>query len=510
MAYIKFQRGSLAAYQALGTYDENTLYFVNPGAGEGSVGRLYLGDKLISGGDVVIDYANLNDLKDVIVEGAGSGDFLVKNEAGNWVPKTAADVAAEVLETLKLHKTLAYDGEGALGIAGFDAAENGAQLMKNDAGKLVWVKPSTETVEGLQTAVGGLQSSVTNLQGSVTTLDGEVDAVVEDVTALEERANVVEQNLAALEAEVGNPAAGETPASGLYAELEVLEEIVDTKANAADVYTKTEADEKFETIEKVALKANKTYVDDELAKKANAADVYAKGEVDTLVANAVANAEHLKRIIVDELPAVESADIHAIYMVPKNDESGEYNEYMVVNKAWEKIGDSAVNLDGYATEDYVVEAIKNKAEIGASYTKAEANALLEGKANVGDAYTKAEADNLFNAKANIVDVEEALNKKVDKVDGYRLMAETEGTKLAGIAEGAEVNVINAVSEDFTIGENRTLILNNIAISKVTDLADALNAKAAKADLDELELRVKAVEDQLGVSLTWVEMAEPTV
>lgn len=466
MAYIKFQRGSLAAYQALTSYDDNTLYFVTPESGEGAVGRLYLGNKLISGGDVVLQSANLNDLADVIVDGAGTGDFLVRDEAGKWVPKTAADVAKEVLETLKLHKTLAYDTEGALGIAGFDDAENGAQLIKNDAGELVWVKPSTETVEGIQTTVAGLQSSVA-------TLDGEVDAVVEDVTALEERADTVEQNLAALEVEVGNPAEGETPASGLYAELEALEGVVDTKANAADVY--------------------------------------AKDEVDTLVTTAIANAEHLKRKLVDTLPAIEEADAHTIYMVPKEGgtDPDVRDEYMVVNGAWEKIGDTAVNLDGYATEAYVIEAIKNKAEIGASYTKTEADALLEGKANVGDAYTKAEANGLLDAKVNVADLATELNKKVDKVEGSRLMTEAEGTKLAGITEGAEVNVINAVSEEFEIGENRTLVFKNIAVSKVTDLADLLNAKAAQADLDALELRVKNIENQLGVSLTWVEMSEST-
>lgn len=526
MAYIKFQRGSLAAYQALGSWDDNTLYFVYPEQGEGHVGRLYLGKNLISGGDVVIDYANLDDLKDVIVKGAGAGDFLVKNEEGNWVPKTAADVAAEVLETLKLHKTLAYDAEGALGIAGFEAAENGAQLMKDSTGALAWIKPDTTTVEGIQGTLGDLTTSVENL-------DDKVDVVVEDVTALEERASAVEQNLAALEAEVGNPAAGETPASGLYAELEVIESEIDLKANAADVYTKgeadakfetienvalkanaadvyskTDADAKFETIEKVALKADKTYVDDELAKKANAADVYAKGEVDTLVTNAIANAEHLKRILVDELPAVEAADVHAIYMVPKagGSDPDVRDEFMVVNGAWEKIGDTAVNLDGYATEDFVADAIKNKAEVGASYTKAEADGLLAGKANVGDAYTKAEADNLLNAKANIVDVEALLNGKVDVDENARLMTLAEGEKLAGIAAGAEVNVINAVSEDFTIGENRTLVLNNISASKIVDLESLLNAKADKADVEAIDERVTALEG----FMTWTEMKEPTV
>jgi chaperonin cofactor prefoldin len=349
--------------------------------------------------------------------------------------------------------------------------------MKDSTGALAWIKPDTNTVEGIQT-------TVTELKGSVETLDGEVDAVVEDVTALEERAEAVEQNLAALEAEVGNPAEGETPASGLYAELEVIEEELGLKANAADVYTKEEADGKFETIGNVALKADKTYVDEELAKKANSADVYTKTEVEGLIANA----EHLKRKFVDALPAIEEADAHTIYMVPK--EGGKdpdvRDEFMVVDGAWEKIGDTAVNLEGYATESYVTEAIKNKAEVGASYTKAE-------------------ADNLLNAKANVADVENLLNGKVDKDENARLMAIAEGTKLAGIAEGAEVNVINAVSEDFTIGENRTLVLNNISASKIVDLETLLNNKANKADVEALDKRVGDLEGYM----TWTEMVEPT-
>ena len=40
---------------------------------------------------------------------------------------------------------------------------------------------------------------------------------------------------------------------------------------------------------------------------------------------------------------------------------------------------------------------------------------------------------------------EVLGTKVDKVEGSRLMTDTEGTKLAGIAAGAEVNVIDSVT-----------------------------------------------------------------
>lgn len=39
-----------------------------------------------------------------------------------------------------------------------------------------------------------------------------------------------------------------------------------------------------------------------------------------------------------------------------------YNEYMYINGAWELIGDTAVDLTGYATEEYVTNAIANKVD----------------------------------------------------------------------------------------------------------------------------------------------------
>lgn len=39
-----------------------------------------------------------------------------------------------------------------------------------------------------------------------------------------------------------------------------------------------------------------------------------------------------------------------------------YNEYMYINGAWELIGDTAVDFTGYATETYVTNAIKDKAD----------------------------------------------------------------------------------------------------------------------------------------------------
>lgn len=47
-------------------------------------------------------------------------------------------------------------------------------------------------------------------------------------------------------------------------------------------------------------------------------------------------------------------------------------------------------------------------------------------------------------QSNIIDVNEELDKKVEKDANSRLMTDAEGTKLAGIAEGAQVNVIEKI------------------------------------------------------------------
>ena len=72
---------------------------------------------------------------------------------------------------------------------------------------------------------------------------------------------------------------------------------------------------------------------------------------------------------------------------------------------------------------------------------------------------------------------EVLGTKVDKVEGSRLMTDTEGTKLAGIAAGAEVNVIdrvtfNGVAAPEGTVANKVLNLGNLAQLNKVDKAHA--------------------------------------
>lgn len=68
------------------------------------------------------------------------------------------------------------------------------------------------------------------------------------------------------------------------------------------------------------------------------------------VTTAIANAGHLKREKVSALPGVATAKENVIYMVPRTnaEDNNSFDEYMLIDGAWEKTGSSDVDLSGYA------------------------------------------------------------------------------------------------------------------------------------------------------------------
>lgn len=67
----------------------------------------------------------------------------------------------------------------------FDAAETGAQPRKNAEGKLEWVVPSTETLDGLQQIIAGLQKDVADIQEILNPSAAGAQTLLERVEALE-------------------------------------------------------------------------------------------------------------------------------------------------------------------------------------------------------------------------------------------------------------------------------------------------------------------------------------
>lgn len=167
---------------------------------------------------------------------------------------------------------------------------------------LAWYEPSTQTIEGVDAAVGALTTTVqgiTNIIGDKETaaegtVYGDLKAATDAAAAADEKAQAAQDALADY-----LPLAGGTLTGALT--------LADGSAAAS------------ETV------------------------------VDTKIAAAIGSAGHLKREIVDSLPAVdaEGVDDDTIYMV-KVEGKDEYQEYIRVNGAFELIGNTAVDLTPYA------------------------------------------------------------------------------------------------------------------------------------------------------------------
>ena len=177
-------------------------------------------------------------------------------------------------------------------------------------------------------------------------------------------------------------------------------------------------------------------------------DAYTKSEVD----NKIAAADHLKRKIVESVDQIDkNADdaMQYIYMVPTGleEDQNKFYEYMVLELAGqriiEKVGSWEVDLSDYVKKEALAKE---------------------------------------------------LAKKVDVVEGSRLITEAEASKW----NESEKNFIASISSDFTVSGERELSLNDLAISKVSGLQEALNSKINSDDTRLLSETDKSKLEKLTV------------
>lgn len=196
-------------------------------------------------------------------------------------------------------------------------------------------------------------------------------------------------------------------------------------------------------------------------------EFYTKTETDTLIKTAITNADHLRRKIVT---AIGEIDLNAkdadqyIYMVPNGlqHDDDKYDEYIVIEGKLEKVGDWEVDLSGYYTKTQVDKQIADAVK-SATGGESAASVLAELKAykTANDAKVKAVEDDVTALKA----------------------------------VGAEKNFIASVDTNFTVGDDRKLVLNDIPISKITSLQDTINTINGKVEsLESKEITIADITD----------------
>ena len=306
---------------------------------------------------------------------AGVSVLVIKESASGFVTEPIS------AETAVDGKVITYNADKELTLVGFADAATGARLQKTATG-VEWVVPGSDgtmTDAEVQQAIKDLNRDVTNLG----------------------------TNLEAVKGIVGEKSAEEGVAStGLIGSVEALE--AQDGVLAGEIGTL----------------------------KTSLSNVYTKKDTDSAIATAIAAVDHLSREIVETLP--ENASEKVIYMVRREDGTGQdvYNEYMYINGAWEIIGDTSVDLTGYAkTEDILVKSVSSDFTVTG-------DGQLTFKTGAAPEIDGSKISNI--AIANIVGLQDTLNSKVAAEEGKSLISETLITKVENLAE------IKSVSTEFTL------------------------------------------------------------
>ena len=320
-------------------------------------------------------------------------------------------------------KVFLKDSDGKLDLIGFADAVAGAQLTKGEDGNLKWVKPDTTTVEGLSTAVESLKTTVGDAESGL----------VKDVNDLKTAVGGADSGLVKDVADLKTSVADNT---------------TNIAKNAGDIATNAG---------NITKNANEI-----AAVKKDLADNYdTSAEVDQKIAAKISST----------YKAAGSVAFAALPMLAAAIEGNVYNI-----------------SDEFTTTDDFVEAAGTKYPAGTNIVCIKVGEAYKWDVLAGfvdlSAYETAEAAGAkYATKTELTD---GLAGKVDVVAGKGLSTEDytseDKTKLAGIAAGAQVNVIDAVSEEFEISaEGKVLGVKGIASSKITGLNTSLEGKVDKVE-----------------------------
>ena len=205
-------------------------------------------------------------------------------------------------------------------------------------------------------------------------------------------------------------------------------------------------------------------------------------------ATALTNAEgRIAAIERDYLKAKDKTALESAVAL-KADNSALQTTNLAVEALQGKVGTAGEGQTGTLFELVAGEATARKA---ADDGLAARVATLEGaKVKVDDTTIQRDSNDVISVKAvpqeKVTGLVAALDSKVDKVEGSRLMTEDEGTKLASIAAGAQVNVIERVQFNGVAAPEGTVTNKVLNLGELAGLNKVDKAHADQTLLDYID------------------------
>lgn len=364
--------------------------------------------------------ATLGDDKTITLD-AEAGTLSLKNwgvEYYKWIDPVGEEGAEDYVAG---HHEKHVMAEGEAWPAGLEPK---AATAADGTVVLAWYQPSTTTIEGVSSAIASVQNTVTELAAGIGSRED---------------------------------AAG---AETVYGAINKVEE--DNAANGEAIKELQEKQAEYLPLAGGTLTGDLVLADGHKAASENV--------VDTKIAAAIGSAGHLKREIVEALPAVSEADPDTIYMILKEGTT-DYLEYILVGEgdaaSLERIGDTEVDLTPYAKK--VENAVANNlAALAAD------GALIDAGIALQDV-----VDHLADANKHITDEERhAWNEgaalaatNAEAIENLVKISQDDADKLAALPAITEIGanlelvdgVLSAVAEQYELPEASEDVLGGIKI-----------------------------------------------
>jgi hypothetical protein len=208
--YVRFLRGTKAAFDKIEIKDIDTLYFIYDSEDQ-TKGSLYLGNKLIGGGNgSTATVTDINDLANVLISNVQDKQILTYDASTKkWVNKTPEEIQIEVMTGATA------DTVGTSGLVPAPAAGEQDKYLRGDG---MWAAPLSDEqlttlgkVDGLETRVGSIETKYDNLikdaPAALDTLKEIADWITKDETgtqALIQRVTNIETKVTGLQDTVGD------------------------------------------------------------------------------------------------------------------------------------------------------------------------------------------------------------------------------------------------------------------------------------------------------------------
>lgn len=480
--------------------------------------------------------------------------YSIQDEAGTLKKVGTSPVGDESTITVAEDGTVSLYGVSGLELDRVEADGSTTKINYQPLlvdGKLTWVEPSATTVEGLATEIEGLKTRISALEGTVGDENkGLVKGVADNTAAInainnkigtvEDGKNVVQMITEATyddTALAGRVTAIEddylTSNDKTALETKMANDIATAKTEAITAVLGEAVPENFDTLKEVAewIQSDTTASAQLITRVNNIENDYLKGADKTALQGEIDALETL----VGSLPEGAASTTVVAYIQEVVDalKIGDYAKASDLTalatrvQALEDVGAEKNVIASVDTGSFTVDAERKLLLNDVPMAKVTGlSDVLNGKVDKVEGYTllsptdKTKLDALvigesgveISGKVNAANVEGLGNwitTNRDTVPG--LLSATEATKLAGIADGAQVNVLEAVAID---GVDLTIEGKKVNIPlATTTTAGALSATdkviidsiattyATKTELSDMDTRVTALEG----TCTWGEL-----